>query len=188
MQFFLLGKQFITALYPVGVGDTTIHRTNSGTLGFIVKAHAFGAFVRYDEIIIGLHRFVALVGIDHGAIFQGIGPIDRIPVADGPFDPAFINRIIGALRFTGAAIDAFVGYSDCHNKFSSLTPLEVFWFGKYMVKHGAAGEPFINPPWLVFGVEADSFGYGIFGGLSGLANFGLQVRKRATNRFDLPFL
>ncbi len=141
MQSFFLGKQFFPAFHAVGVRDTAVHGTNSRTLGFIVKSHTFGAFVRYDEIIIGFHRLIALVGIYDRAIFQGIGPIDRVAVADGPFDPAFIDRIIGALRFTGAAIDAFIGYSDCHDKFTPLTTREGFWFGKDRVKHGVAGRP-----------------------------------------------
>jgi hypothetical protein len=68
---FLLGLQLLFRFTVCGVVYAAIYRAYSGALWFIVKTHAFGAFVGYNVIDIHAHRSLIGIGIDFCGLIQG---------------------------------------------------------------------------------------------------------------------
>src|SRR5271156_4006186 len=107
MQPLLLCKQFLYSLAVHLIGHATVHGADGRALRLFMEALAFGAFIGNDVINIAADGRIALSRIDHGAVEQGKGPFYSGTVGDSPFDAAFIDRIVGALGFAGAAVDTF---------------------------------------------------------------------------------
>jgi hypothetical protein len=72
-----------------------------------VEALALGTFGRNNVIRVYSNRGIALTGVNHGAVNQGKAAFHIRAISDGPFHSAFINCVVGALRFAGPAVNAF---------------------------------------------------------------------------------
>jgi hypothetical protein len=71
MQAILLGHELFHRLHICLIRYAAVYRANSSTLGFFVKALAFGAFIGNDVIRIVADRCVFNVRIQCGTIEQG---------------------------------------------------------------------------------------------------------------------
>ncbi len=121
----LLAEQLILGFDPVFVRNTAIYRAHRSTLGFFVKAHTLGALIRGNEIYFITDGHLKFVGVHFFSGRQGNLTLQRGAIAVLPFLGAFVNRSIGALGLTGSAIDALVGYNDCHiPKYKSMLTFE----------------------------------------------------------------
>jgi hypothetical protein len=114
MKPILFCKQLFHRLAVHLVGDATVYRTDGCTLRLFVEALAFGAFIRNDIIGVYADRWVTVVGVNDRTVKQGKRPFYITAVSDGPFHTAFIDGVIGAFRFAGAAVDAFFRYLNSH--------------------------------------------------------------------------
>ncbi len=79
-----------------------------------MKALAFSAFIGRNIVDINTNRSKTLVCIYYTPIEEGEFSLYIGPIGNGPLNPAFIDSIIGAFRFTGTTIDTFFGYFDRH--------------------------------------------------------------------------
>jgi hypothetical protein len=79
-----------------------------------MEALALGAFIGNDIISIDTDWRITLVGVDGGSVEEGKRSFNAGAVGDRPFHTAFIDRIIWAFGFAGAAIDAFFCDLNCH--------------------------------------------------------------------------
>jgi hypothetical protein len=79
-----------------------------------MKTLAFRAFIGSDIIRIYADGSIAFGSVYYGAVEQRKRSFYAGTVCDCPLYAAFVDRIIGALRFAGAAIDAFFSYLNSH--------------------------------------------------------------------------
>lgn len=108
-------QQAFFSLLMVFVWNTTVNRAYRGTLGFIVKAFAFGAFIAYDVVHVHAHRCLGIFCIHfQTTVTSFIGSFYAGAVRKAPFCPAFIDGVVWALGLAGPAVDALVGYFNCH--------------------------------------------------------------------------
>jgi hypothetical protein len=79
-----------------------------------VETYALGAFVGNDVVCI--HGFWCLgsVCINAASIQFSEHAFYGRSIGEAPLGSTFINRIVGALRLTRAAVDALVGNLNCH--------------------------------------------------------------------------
>ena len=116
MHELLLREQFFLAFAVIGIVHAAIHRTYSCALGLIVETGAFGTLVRHDVVDVhGLGRH-GLVGIEHGAHGSDLRTMQGRAIREAPFHAAFIDGIVGTLRFACTTIDAFVCDHDRHER------------------------------------------------------------------------
>ena len=110
----LLGEQLVLRFFVVGVVHAAVYRTDCGTLGFVVKAYTFGAFVRCDVVNVHAARFLRGLGVDLSG--RRVVPISfqSSSIRKCPFCATFIDGVVGAFGFAGSAIDAGVGDHDGH--------------------------------------------------------------------------
>jgi hypothetical protein len=124
MQRRFLLKKLLRRLYVVLVLHAAIHRAYRGALGFVMESYAFGALVAYDEVKV--HRLRRLRGIRvcfYAAVLAGVQALHACAVCESPLRAAFVDRIIRTLGLAGAAIDALVGYLNCHFTGNFALPL-----------------------------------------------------------------
>jgi hypothetical protein len=118
MQLLFFCQQIVDCLPIHFIGDAAVYGTYGRTLGLFVKALAFRAFVGSDIIGVYADGGVALRSVYYGAVEQGKGSFYAGAVCERPLYAAFVDGIIGALRFAGAAIDAF--FSDLNSHFLNI--------------------------------------------------------------------
>jgi hypothetical protein len=112
---FLFFSQELIYRFPVHfVRYAAVHGTYGGALGLFVETLAFCAFIGSYIIGIDADGRIAFGGVYDGAVEQGKGALYAATVCDRPFHTAFINCIIGAFWFAGAAIDTFFCYLNSH--------------------------------------------------------------------------
>jgi hypothetical protein len=114
MQLLFFCQQIVDRLPIHFIGDATVYGTYGRALGLFVKALAFRAFVGNDIIGVYADGGVTLGGVYHGAVEQRKRSFYAGTVRERPLYAAFVDRIVGALRFAGAAIDAFFSYLNSH--------------------------------------------------------------------------
>ena len=109
MRFF--GQQFINC-FPVHlIGHAAVNRTNGGTLWLFVETLALGTLIGGDIIHIYSYRGMGRKCIGNRSVHKGIGAFYSGTICNSPFYTAFIDRVIRTFRFTGAAVDTFIGAS-----------------------------------------------------------------------------
>jgi hypothetical protein len=114
MQVLFSLEQDLLGLPMLGVRNTTIYGTDSGTLRLFVKAFAFGTFVRYDKIDFVRHGNLRIVGMGDltvGSVYQTPQPC---PLRILPGNPTFVNGVVRTFWFAGTAIDALIGDDNGH--------------------------------------------------------------------------
>jgi hypothetical protein len=79
-----------------------------------VKTYTLGAFVGNDVICIHGFRCLGGVCVNAASIQFGEHSFYGSSIGEAPLGSTFINRVVGALRLTGAAVDALVGNLNCH--------------------------------------------------------------------------
>lgn len=104
-----LFEQSAFFLFMVFVGNTAIYRAYGSTLRFIMETGALGAFIGSNVINIHAIRLQRLFCIccDAG-IASFVFSFDLGTVGKTPFGAAFVDGIIRAFWFAGAAINAFI--------------------------------------------------------------------------------
>jgi hypothetical protein len=115
MHFAFFCHEFLHCFLVHFVRNTTVNRANSSTLGLFMKTLTLRTFIGNDEIGVYADRSIFLVRIYNGTIEQGETTLHSGAVSNGPFHTAFINGVVGTLRFTGTAIDTLFGDLDSHN-------------------------------------------------------------------------
>jgi hypothetical protein len=87
-----LRQELISGFLPIGIIHTGVHRAHRHALLLVVEPDALGALVRNDVIVL-------------------IGEGRKVLAVEFVLFAAGVNRFVGALGFTSAAIDAlFVGF------------------------------------------------------------------------------
>ena len=118
MQLFLFRQQLVNRLAIHFVGNAAVYRTYGRALRLLMKTLAFRTLIGSDIIRIYADGGIALGGVNYGAVEQRKGSFYAGTVCECPLYAAFVDRIVGALRFTGAAIDAF--FSDLNSHFLKI--------------------------------------------------------------------
>ena len=114
MQFLFFCQQLVDRLAIHLVGDAAVNGAYRRTLRLFMEALAFRTLIRSDIISIYADGGIALGGVYYGAVEQRKRSFYTGTVGECPLYAAFVDRIIGALRFAGAAIDAFFSYLNSH--------------------------------------------------------------------------
>ncbi len=96
----------------VWIRNAAIHRAYRRTLGFVMEALTFGAFIARDIVKIVCNR--GLFGIYRRSAIRGL--FQRSAVLPRPLYAAFINGIIRALGLASPAVNAFVRYHYRHKQ------------------------------------------------------------------------
>ena len=98
----------------VWIRNTAVHRTNRGALGLFVKAFAFRAFIRDDEIDIVRDGGLLIGGMGSTPVGSANQTTQGGTLSVGPRNTAFVNRIVRTFGFAGPAINALVGDDNGH--------------------------------------------------------------------------
>jgi hypothetical protein len=85
MQARFFGQQLLFRFYMVGVGHATVNRADCRTLRLFVKAHAFGALIGYDVVVIVGYGSLFSRSVYDAPVFQDIGATHRSTVGYSPF-------------------------------------------------------------------------------------------------------
>jgi len=114
MQFLFLCEELVDR-FPVHlIGDAAVYGTYGRTLGLFMEALAFRAFIWSNIVGVYADGRITFGGVYHGAVEQRKGSFYAGAVRERPLYAALVDGIIGALRFAGAAIDAFFSYLNSH--------------------------------------------------------------------------
>jgi hypothetical protein len=114
MQLLFFRQQIVDRLPIHFIGNAAVNGTDGRTLGLFVKTLTFRAFVGSDIIRVYADGSVTLRSVYDGAVEQCKGTFYAGTIRERPLYAAFVDGIIGALRFAGAAIDAFFSYLNSH--------------------------------------------------------------------------
>ena len=114
MCFF--SQQFINCFAVHFIWHTAVHRANGSALRLLVKALAFGTLVRSDIINIYGYGSMRCQCIGNRSVHKSIGAFYCGTVCNSPLYPTLIYRVIRTFRFTGAAVDTFIGDLNSHKK------------------------------------------------------------------------
>src|SRR5690606_1314961 len=115
MQKSLLCQQFFLCLHVIGIGNTTVYRTNGGTLRFVVEAFAFGTFIGNYIVVLITYRFLSVVGIHLFTVGQDHIPAKVGTIGIAPVIGTFIDGCVWTFRFAGTTVYTFVCYNNCHS-------------------------------------------------------------------------
>jgi hypothetical protein len=114
MQFLFFREELVDR-FPIHlIGDAAVYGTYGRTLRLFMKALAFRAFIGGNIISIYADGGITLGSVHYGAVEQRKRSFYAGAVRERPLYATFVDSIIGALRFAGAAIDAFFSYLNSH--------------------------------------------------------------------------
>ncbi len=111
---FLL-KQFFLRFAQIGVVYAAVYGAYGGALRLFMETHAFRTLIGHDVIIfVGNWGLGSRGGYDSATVNFYL--FQRSAIGPTPLSTTFINRIVGAFRFAGTAVDALVGYHYGHSR------------------------------------------------------------------------
>ena len=123
MQLGFFREQLFLRFDVVFVFYAAVDRANGGALGLIMETDTFGAFIAYDKINVHALGGLGLIGVGlDAAVTSLVSAFYAGAVGETPLGSPFIDSVIGTFRFAGPAIDAFVGYLNCHVLLSFAGP------------------------------------------------------------------
>ena len=143
----LLSQKLFGRLHVVWVGQTAIHRADSGALRLLVKARAFCTFTGHDIVVFCGEGRMRSIRVYDDAIGQGNGRSEIGPIPIAPLNAPLVNSIIRTFGLARAAVDTIIGDANSHiwqrNKKTGL-------LGVFVTDVGGVGPEFLG----------DSFGGG----------------------------